>query len=113
MCYHILTQRGTVISRSTVQRVTELEKKTHEVKETFVKFDAKIHRRLKSDVRGYCGGYCGDKPNPQDWADLLEEDEDFAAEFTKIFNNTDIPESDEYTPEVLEDTYLQMEVAMP
>ena len=109
MCYHILTQRGTVISRSTVQRVTELEKKTHEVKETFVKFDAEIHRRLKSDVRGYCG----DKPNPQDWADLLEEDEDFAAEFTKIFNNTDIPESDEYTPEVLEDTYLQMEVAMP
>ena len=46
MCYHILTQRGTVVSRSTVQRVTALEKCTHEVKETFVKFDEEIQMCL-------------------------------------------------------------------
>ena len=109
MCNNILTQRGTVISRSTVQRVTNLEMNTREVKETFVKFDVEIHRRLKSNERGYNG----DKPNPEDWSDLLEEDAEFREEFAKVFNNNDIPESDEYTPEVLEDTYLKMEVALP
>ena len=109
MCYNILTQRGSVISRSTVQRVTNLEMNTREIKETFVKFDVEIHRRLKSDERGYNG----DKPNPEDWSDLLEEDAEFREEFAKVFNNNDIPESDEYTPEVLEDTYLKMEVALP
>ena len=72
MTYHILTQRGTVVSRSTVQRVPQLELNTTNVKEIFVKFDAEIHRRLKSEPRVYDG----DKPNPQNWADLLEEDED-------------------------------------
>ena len=35
MCYHVLTQRGTVISCSTIQRVTNIEKTTAEVKNTF------------------------------------------------------------------------------
>ena len=30
-----------------------------------------------------------------------------------MFNNVDIPEADEYTPEVLEDTYLNMDPAFP
>ena len=32
MCYHILTQRGTIISRSSVQRVTNLESQNSEIK---------------------------------------------------------------------------------
>ena len=39
MCYHILTHTGKVIYIYTVQRVTNLELYTDEVKETFVKFD--------------------------------------------------------------------------
>ena len=35
LCYNVLTQRGTVISRSTVQRVTELGKTTASIKDTF------------------------------------------------------------------------------
>ena len=109
MCYHILTQRGTVVSRSTVQRVTELEKNTNDIKEIFVKFDVEIHRRLKSDAHKFTG----DKPDPEDWADMLKEDPEFAEEFTRIFNDNKIPEADDYTPEVLEDTYLNVEVALP
>ena len=74
-----------------------------------MKFDVEIHRRLKADDRGYSG----DKPKPEDWADLIEEDPEFAEEFAKVFNNKDIPESDDYTPEVLNDTYLNIEVALP
>ena len=124
MCYHILTQKGTVISRSTVQRVTNLECEKSDVKELFVHFDVEIHRRLKSEIKGYEGS----KPDPKDWSDLLEEDPDFAAEFNKIFNNSAIPEADatndefmehvtfldsEFTPECLQDTYLDMELALP
>ena len=109
MTYHILTQQGTVVTRGTVQQVTELEMQLLEYKELFVKFDVEIHKRLRTKDRGYEGS----KPSPQDWADLLEEDEDFAEEFKKSFNNMEIPEADEFTPEVLEDTYVNMEIALP
>ena len=125
MCYHILTQKGTVISRSTVQRVTDMEIQKRDINEIFVKFDVEIHRRLKAEQRGYEGA----KPDPEQWADLMEEDEDFAEEFNKLFNNANIPEADEdkryeftadsqfpdheFTPEALQDTYLNMEIALP
>ena len=123
MCYHILTQKGSVVSRSTVQRVTNLEAQENNVKELFVHYDVEIHRRLKLEDRGYEGS----KPDPKDWADLFEEDPDFAEEFNRIFNNPKIPEADqnnefyndaaipehEHTPEVFQDTYLDIEVALP
>jgi hypothetical protein len=109
MTYNVLTQRGTVIARSTVQRVTNLEKTTPTVKDIFKQFDDAIKAKLKSVDRGYIG----DKPDPEDWADLTENDEDFKEEFQRLYNDKDIPEADDYTPEVLEDTYINMEVALP
>ena len=38
-----------------VQRVTNLKLSNDEVKETFVKFDSEIHRRLKADNYVYEG----------------------------------------------------------
>ena len=56
----------------------------------------------------------GDKPSPSDWAELMDHDEDFAEEFGKIINYEDIPEADaNFTPEVFDDTYLNMELALP
>jgi Reverse transcriptase (RNA-dependent DNA polymerase). len=106
MCYHVLTQRGTVISRS---KVTNLEKTTASVKDTFIKFDEIIQTKMK----GISRGYSSDKPLPDDWADLIEEDEDFREEFQKIYANGDISEADDFTPEVIEDTYMDMEIALP
>ena len=46
--------------------------------------------------------------------DLLEFDEDFQEEFSNIVSNDDIKEADEeFTPEVFDDTYLNMELAHP
>ena len=109
MCYHILNQKGMVISRSTVQRVTNLELSTADTRDIFKKFDEGIHTKLKCGQRGFQG----DKPNPEDWADMIDSDEDFREEFERIFHDDTIPEADDYTPEVLEDTYLNMEVALP
>ena len=42
----------------------------------------------------------------------MEEDPEFAEEFKRMFNIVDIPEADYFTPEVLEDTYLDMDIAL-
>ena len=64
-----------------------------------MRFDAEIHQRLKSDNCGYEVS----KPSPQDWADMLESDTNFAEEFKRVFNNTDITEADYFIPEVIEE----------
>ena len=57
--------------------------------------------------------YEGSKPHPEAWVDLCEYDPIFNNKFSNIFNNPGIPEADDYTPEVMEDTYLNMELAIP
>jgi phage shock protein A len=47
MSYWFLTMQGTVISRTTVQRVTNLEKETDEVKAAVSEFDSKISQLLR------------------------------------------------------------------
>ena len=110
MTYHILQDNGKILSRSTVQRVTNLEKKTTEVQSIFTEFDKSIHTHLKCKDRRYDG--C--KPNPEDWADLIEADEDFRDEFRKVFNAKNIPESDDLPQDETEDhdTYVEMELAL-
>ena len=109
MCYHVLNEKGIVLPRSSVQRVTQLELQTPEYKGMFADFDKSIIYNLKEQDRGYAGS----KSNPEDWTDLIEFDSDFNEEFNKIFNDPHIKEADDYTPEVLEDTYLNMELALP
>ena len=101
-----------MISRLTVQRVTNIEKTNAEVKDTFQKFDEAIRQRMKKCSEQ---GYTRDKPNPEHWADMLNNDDDFREKFECIFNNDEIPEADEveYTPDTLDDTYLKMEVSLP
>ena len=44
----------------------------------------------------------------------MEFDEDFQEEFSNIVSNDDIKEADEdFTPEVFDDTYFNMELALP
>ena len=89
MSYWVLTQTGTVISRTTVQRITNLEKETDEVKQSVNEFDVEINRRFKEedeDLR-----YDGAKPNPEDWSEYLENDTDFQEEFDNIVNDKNVP----------------------
>ena len=101
MCYHVPTQTASVISRSTVQQVKNLERQKKSIKNTYHKFDDKFHWHLKKEQRGYDG----EKPNPYDWADLYESDTDFKDEFNRNFSDGTIPESDDFTPDVLDNTY--------
>ena len=54
----------------------------------------------------------GDKPKLEDWEALLEEDDDFAEEFNRLFDNGDVLEADdEFDPDSY-DQYLQIELAI-
>ena len=64
---------------------------------------------MKKEQRG-CDG---DKPNPQDWADLYESGPDFKDEFNRNFSDDTIPEADGFTPDILDDPYLNMGLALP
>ena len=108
MAYHILNQNGKVVSRSSVQRVTELELQTQEHSKKFDEFEDAI--RIKLDENRT---YEGARPNPEDWSDYFDNDQDFNDEFNRIFDDEDLAEADDYTPEVTEDTYINMELVMP
>ena len=44
---------------------------------------------------------------------MLEEDTNFAEEFYRVFDNADILEADYFTPKLLEEKYVDMEIALP
>jgi hypothetical protein len=111
MSYWILTIKGTVISRTTVQRITALEKETNEVMAAVVEFDSKISRRFKEEEDLT---YDGAKPNREDWSEYLQYDPDFQEEFDNIVNDPGILEANnDFTPDISDNKYLNMELAIP
>ena len=90
--------------------VTNIEKGTTEVEDTFRKLDHAVQEKMKSCQEN---NYIGDKPTPEQWADLLEHDDDFREECERVINSDDVMEADDVTPDTLDDTYLNMELALP
>ena len=110
MSYWILKANGYVVSRTTVQRITNLESEISENQLMFSEFDKEIKRRIKDDDLPVDV----DLPDSVKWADMLEDDEDFREESNRIYQDKDIPEAgDVFTPEIIDDTYMNMEFALP
>ena len=108
MTFHILPESGIPVQAGTVQRMTELEKQTDAHKERMQAFTEKIAKKFK-EGRLLMDG---DKPKLEDWADLLDDDDDFADEFNRLYDNADVPEADdEFDPDAF-DHYLDMELAI-
>ena len=109
--YWILTVECTFISHTTVQRVTNLERQVDEKESVFQGFDKEICRQLGKEDPQKADG---DKPNPEDWAEFMEFDPDFNVEFNCIVSDDAIKKADEeFTPEVFDDTYINMELVLP
>ena len=93
-----------------MQRITNTESAISEKQLMFSEFDKVIKRRIKDDDFLVDG----DLPPPVKWVDMLEDDEDFREEFDIIYQDKDIPEADDvFTQEIMDDTYMNMEVALP
>ena len=101
MTFYILPESGRPVQAGTVQRVTEPEKKTVANQERMKVFTDKIAKKFKEDRLLVDG----DKPQLDDWADLLDADDAFAEEFQRLFDNPEVPEADEeFDPEVMTST---------
>jgi len=111
MSYWVLTENGRVISRSTVQRITNLELQTTEVRERCSQYNKRIEELL-NDANHLIQGE-GDR-QLQDWDDYaLDGDEDFANELNNVISDSQIPEADDtFTPEIFDDAYLRKEIAI-
>ena len=110
MSYWVLTAQCTVISRTSIQRITSLELQTNEMSERYKEFDAEIKRRLTEEELPMEG----DKAKAEDWENYLGFDQDFNDEFNFVVSEDGIKEADdEFTPDVYDDTYLKMELALP
>ena len=112
MSYWILTDQGRVVSRTTVTRVTNLELQENGVRHRCSEFDKFILEKLHDSAHFLVDG---GKTQPTEW-DLppLDHDPDFHAEFHDVVSSDEVKEADqEFTPEVFDDTYLNMEVALP
>jgi hypothetical protein len=104
-------QLGTAISRTAVQRITDLKKETDEVKASINKHDAEISRRFKEEEDLE---HDGSKSNPEDWSECLENNPDFQEEFDDMFDDKTIREADnDFTPDAHNDTHVNMELAIP
>jgi hypothetical protein len=119
MCYYVLQSNGQVTARSSVWTPTNLELETEDIKATFDAFDQSIASLLKEDDFPVEG----DKPDPEMWADLADADDDFREEFFKVYQDDNIRDADadgtgnkvdsEPSPGILDEQYLQMELALP
>jgi hypothetical protein len=108
MSYWILTSTGSRISRTTVQRVTNLETQITEHAVRITEFDTAVKAILKEDDLAYDGS----KANPAAWADFIDSDVNFEEEFQLIINDESILEADDKFTADSYDTYINMELAL-
>ena len=108
----VLTQKGNVISHTTVSRVTNLEMQIDSTKSRLQEFNTAITDRLNDEAHIIIEG---GKSQPYDWSDHpFDEDIDFVEEFHSVVSNSEIKEADEeLTPDTYDDRYLNMELAVP
>ena len=111
MSYWILTITGRVISRTTVQRITELEQATDDVKTRCKEYTERVSAILKDAQNEIPAD--GER-EIQEWNDYTDiDDAEFREEFQHGISDATIPEADEtFTPDVFDDTYLNKEVAI-
>ena len=112
MSYWILTQKGNVISCTTVSRVTNLETQEDYTKSRLQEFDKAITDRLNDEANIIING---GKSQPYDWSDHpFDEDLDFVDKFHSVVLNHEIKEAnEEFMPDTYNDHYLNMELAVP
>jgi hypothetical protein len=113
MSVWVLTSGCQVLSRTTVQRVTNLELQTQDMAERCREYNQAVAPRL--DDPDYQDPHGNGKTNKRDWEKEFEFDDAFHEEFFKVLVSDDKqPEADEqFTPDIDDDTYLNMERALP
>lgn len=112
MSFWVITSTGKVLSRTTVQRVTNLELQLEENKTKCATYTAALQERLGDNELIALDGN-GDLELPDDWEDPAFNKE-FVEEFGRTINDPQLREADQdFTPDTYDDKYLNMELALP
>ena len=112
MSFWVITSTGKVLSRTTVQRVTNLELQLEENKTKCLAFTAALQERLGNDQLAELDEN-GELIIPDEWDDPAFSKE-FIEEFGRTINDPALREADqEFTADAYDDTYLNMELALP
>ena len=111
MSFWILTDKCRVVSRTSVQRTTELKKQEESVASRLKAFDDTIKLTIRDSAHVLEEG---GKNDPYDWSNHpFDDDPDFQEEFNEVVSNPGIADADDtFMPDTY-DTYLQIELALP
>ncbi len=113
MSFWILTSAGKVLSRTTVQRVTNLELKTDETKNRIQHFTTSVTERIGGNDLVMEDELGHRVVAIDDWDDPAY-DAEFVQEFGRTINDPEIKEADQgFTPDAFNNTYVNMELALP
>jgi hypothetical protein len=92
-----------------VSRVTNLEKSVEANQQLFKQFDERVCDCLYNPKHTIIG-----LDEPIAWRQLADEhDPEYAKEHDRVFNDESVPEADNYTPDSINDQYLNLEIAFP
>ena len=108
MSYWILPESGRPVTASSVQRMTILEQQTEANRDRIRDYNAKIAAKFKEQRIATDG----EKPKLDEWEQLFEDDEDFAAEFNRLYDNPEVLESDDTFDPDSYDHYINMELTV-
>jgi hypothetical protein len=118
MSYWILPISGIPISCTTVQRITELEKTTDDVKERMQEFNKGIQEKMEAPSARIEKAHW--EHHSSQVIDLEGEDPEFIEEFRRVISDESIPEADENEANKSQepsadmfDPYLTMEIGLP
>jgi Reverse transcriptase (RNA-dependent DNA polymerase) len=112
MSFWVISSTGKVLSRTTVQRVTNLELQLDETKAKCTEYTTALADRV-GDPHHLAYDEDGQLEIPDDWSDPAFNKE-FIEEFGRQINDPELKEADqEFTPDSYDDTYLNMELALP
>ena len=113
MSYWILPESGIVMSCTTVQRLTNLEKQTDEYKKRMNDFQEALEGRWQVESANIPGKVTHDIPASLILS-LENEDDEFLDEFNRVIKDSNLAESNDDGPSEygVEDTYLDMELGI-
>ena len=112
MSYWILTSGGHAISCSTVQRITNLEKQTDEIKARMSDFETSLNQRWNAQSADL--PHSMEVQSKDTLLSLEDEDAEFIEEYRRVIQNKDIGEAEQIDiAEIGEtDAYLDMELGI-
>ena len=106
MNYWFLPESGIPVSSTTVHRITQFECGLEINKDKLKEFDMKVSDNFRNSRSS------ADRSiSPEEWKELVDNDEAFTEYFEKVFDNLDVNDSDDFSPDTFYG-YFNMEISM-